>query len=149
MVPEAKSNVAWVDRDHLLVGDRLWPGQPDGIGLSADHQAVVARHAAGRGQDFFTGEQSDVSATPFAYVTGDALVVRHARQDVLDQRALAGRRDGRLVKTPLPDTADLSDAIGGRLIAFFNKADQGMPAGSVVAYSLADIAAGRPAGPSW
>src|SRR4029078_4146382 len=47
-------------------------------------------------------------------------------------------------KTPLPETADPEDVIDGQLIAFFNAAAQGIPAGSVVAYSLADIAARLP-----
>ena len=43
---DAKSNSAWVDRDHLLVGDRLRGGQHDEFGLCARRQAVDARHAA-------------------------------------------------------------------------------------------------------
>ena len=55
--------------------------------------------------------------------------------------------DGRLVKTPLPDTADFNDVIEGRLIATLNAPLGDLPAGALVAYSLADIAAGRPAAP--
>ena len=57
------------------------------------------------------------------------------------------RADGKLVKTPLPDTADYQDVIGGRLIAKLNKPLGAFPAGAIVAYALADIAAGRDAAP--
>ena len=46
-LPEAKTSAAWVDADHLLVGDRLWRRAAlTSVRLSAHRQAVEARHAA-------------------------------------------------------------------------------------------------------
>ena len=54
--------------------------------------------------------------------------------------------------TPLPDDADFRDVFQGRLIASLNSplavvGGEALPAGAIVAYPLADIAAGRPAAP--
>jgi prolyl oligopeptidase len=51
------------------------------------------------------------------------------------------------VKTPLPETAEYQDVIGGRLIAKLNAPLGMLPAGAIISYSLADIAAGGNAAP--
>jgi prolyl oligopeptidase len=51
--------------------------------------------------------------------------------------------DGRLVATPLPDDAVINTVLDGRLIATLASDWRGVPSGSVVAYSIADVLAGR------
>ena len=51
------------------------------------------------------------------------------------------------MKLPLPETADFKTVLQGRLIATLNEPLGDLPAGAIVSYSLADIAAGRPAAP--
>jgi prolyl oligopeptidase len=51
--------------------------------------------------------------------------------------------DGKLVKTPLPETASYQDVIAGRLIAKLNAPLGNLPAGAIVSYALNDVAAGR------
>ena len=47
-LPEAKSNVAWIDRDTLLVVTDYGPGLADHLGLWPGREDVEARHAARR-----------------------------------------------------------------------------------------------------
>jgi prolyl oligopeptidase len=147
-VPEAKSNVEWLDRDHLLVGTDYGAGSLTESGYPRIIKLWTRGTPLSSAATIFTGEQSDVSARPFAYVDGSvrwSFVSRGKTFWTNDVSLVTS--DGRLIRTPLPDTADPQDVIGGRLIAFFNKTEQGIPEGSVVAYSLADIAAGREAKP--
>jgi prolyl oligopeptidase len=51
------------------------------------------------------------------------------------------------VRTPLPEDADFEDVLDGRLIAKLQSPLGALPAGAVVAWSLADIEAGRDPAP--
>ena len=148
VVPEAKSNVAWQDRDHLLVGTDYGAGSLTASGYPRIVKLWTRGTPLAAARTIFTGEPGDVSATPFAFVDGSTRwsFISRAKTFWTSDLSMV-LADGRLVKTPLPDTANPQDVIAGKLIAFFNSAAQGMPAGSVVAYSLADIAAGRAAKP--
>ena len=144
VVPEAKSRTAWLDRDHLLVGTDYGQGSLTSSGYPRIVKLWRRGTPLSAAKTIVTGEAADVGMTPFAYADGHKRWAFVSRGKTFWTNDLSMvMPDGRLVKTPLPDTADPQDVIGGRLIAFFNSAEQGMPAGSVVAYSLADIAAGR------
>ncbi len=148
VVPEAKSNVAWLDRDHLLVGTDYGAGSLTESGYPRIVKLWARGSPLASARTIFTGEQSDVSASPFALIDGGRRwsFITRGKTFWTNEVSMV-MANGRLVRTPLPDTADVQDVIGGKLIAFFNSAAQGMQAGSVVAYSLADIAAGRPPAP--
>lgn len=61
-LPEAKSDVAWVDADTLYVGTQhRLPRLDDRFGLPAHSQALEARHAAGRGEDRVRGPARETS----------------------------------------------------------------------------------------
>lgn len=147
-IPEAKSNSSWFDRDHLLVGTDWGEGSLTKSGYPRVVKLWTRGTPLSSARTIVSGEQADVGMTAFAYVDGGRRwsFVTRAKTFWTNDLSMV-LPDGRLVKTPLPDTADPRDVIAGRLIAFFNSAAQGMPAGSVVAYSLADIAAGRPPRP--
>lgn len=145
-VPEAKSNVAWLDAERLLVGTDYGPESLTTSGYPRIVKIWTRGTPLAEAKTVFSGEKADVSATPFSAMDGDtrwSFVTRGKTFWTNELSLLAP--DGRLVKTPLPETADFRDVIGGRLIAFLNAAVGSIPAGSVVAYSLADIAAGRDA----
>ena len=148
VVPEAKSNVSWLDRDNLLVGTDYGAGSLTESGYPRIIKLWKRGSPLSAATTVLTAESSDVSASPFGFSDGATRwnFIRRGKTYWTNELSMV-LPDGRLVKTPVPDTADAQDVIGGRLITFFNKADQGMPAGSVVAYSLADIAAGRAARP--
>ena len=144
VVPEAKSNVSWFDRDHLLVGTDYGTGSLTDSGYPRIIKLWTRGSALSSARTLLTGEQGDVSATPFGYADGATRWNFITRSKTYWTHELSMvLPDGRVIRTPVPDSADAQDVIGGRLITFFNKAEQGLPAGSIVAYSLADLAAGR------
>jgi prolyl oligopeptidase len=51
--------------------------------------------------------------------------------------------DGRLIPTPLPEDATIDDVIDGRVIASLKTPWQGHEAGTLVAYSITDLLAGK------
>ena len=148
VVPEAKSNVSWFDRDHLLVGTDFGAGSLTQSGYPRIVKLWARGTPLAAAPTVATGLPEDVGMTLLALVDGKT------RWSFLGRGKTFWTHDvslvlpgGRLLKTPLPETADPEAVIDGQLIAFFNTAIQGIPAGSVVAYSLADIAAGKPTTP--
>ena len=61
-LPEAKSSVAWRDEDTVWVGTDFGPGLADDFRVSADREALEARHAALRGEDDLRGHSRKTSA---------------------------------------------------------------------------------------
>ncbi len=147
-LPEAKSNVAWVDENRLLVVTNYGPESLTTSGYGRIAKLWQRGTPLAAAKTIFEGEKTDVSTSPFAVQDGDkrwTFVGRGKTFWTNDLSLLTA--DGRLVKTPLPDTANFQDVIGGRMIALLQAPLGAIPAGSVVAYSLADIAAGRTAAP--
>jgi prolyl oligopeptidase len=147
-LPEAKSNVAWVDADRLLVVTDYGPESLTTSGYGRVAKLWKRGTPLAQAPTILTGEKTDVSVGPFTAVDGDRRWVMLDRGKTFYTNDLSLlRADGKLVPIPLPDTANYQDVIGGRLIAKLNQPLGAIPAGAVVAYSLADIEAGREAAP--
>ena len=147
-LPEAKSNVSWIDSNRLLVVTNYGPESLTTSGYGRVAKLWQRGTPLERAQTVFTGEKQDVRVSPFAAQDGDTRWTFLSRGKTFwtsDLSLLAS--DGKLVKTPLPDTASYQDVIGGRLIAKLNAPLEQFPAGAIVAYSLAEIASGRNAAP--
>ena len=148
VLPEAKSNVVWADADTLLVATDFGVGTLTASG----YPRQVKRWKRGTPLSAATlvkeGVASDISVAPRAAMDGD-------RRWTFIDRGLTfytnelwlGTPDGRFVPTPLPKTADMRDVVGGQLIAFLNEPLGTIPTGSLVAWSLEAIAAGKPGRP--
>jgi prolyl oligopeptidase len=151
-LPEAKSNVAWYDKDTLFVGTDEGPGTLTDSG----YPRLVKLWQ--RGTDFSSakqiaaGEQADVSVNGFSVLDGDTRwrFVNRSPSFWTNQLSLV-KADGTLVAMPLPDDAEFETVLAGQAIAKLNSPlvlPQGeAEAGALVAWSLADIAAGRAATP--
>jgi prolyl oligopeptidase len=148
IIPEAKSNYTWADADHLLVATDYGEGSLTKSGYPRIVKLWARGTPLSSAKTVFTGEVGDVSATPLAAVDGETrwTFVSRGKSFWTNEVSLF-TSDGRLVPTPLPDTASYQDVIGGRMIATLNAPVGAMPAGAIVSYSLADIAAGRPTQP--
>jgi prolyl oligopeptidase len=150
-LPAAKSDTTWVDADTLLVGT------DDGRGsLTASGYPRVVKLWK-RGTDLaaaptvLAGERSDVRVGGRSVLDGGrrwTFIERGRTFWTHDYYLLA---DGRPVKVPLPADADFRDVLGGRMIVSLNAplsaGGRSFPAGAVVAWPLADVAAGRAAVP--
>jgi prolyl oligopeptidase len=147
-LPDAKTTTTWVDSDHLLVATDYGPASLTASGYARIVKLWTRGTPLAAAKTVFTGEIGDVSSTPFAAVDGDKRWMFITRGKTFwDNQLSLLTADGRLVTTPVPETASYDDVIGGRLVATLNKPLGNIPAGALVAWPLADIAAGRSAAP--
>ena len=152
VVPEAKSDVAWVDADTLLVATDYGPQSLTTSGYPRIVKLWERGTPLAEARTIFEGETGDVSVTPMAIQDGEhrwTFVDRGKTFWTNAYKLLTP--EGRLVDVPLPEDAGFEDIIDGRLIVKLQSdlsiGGRTLPEGSVVAYSLADIAAGRAAAP--
>ena len=146
-LPQAKSAVVWEDADTLLVATDYGEGSMTASG----YPRIVKRWKRGTplasAAVVAEGKASDVGINPIAIDDGKTrwiLIARNKSFYTSDYSIRAADGAG-FVPAPIPDTADLRDVIGGQAIIFLNKPADGFYEGSLVALSLADAAAGRPA----
>ncbi|MGV6820842.1 MAG: prolyl oligopeptidase family serine peptidase [Parvularcula sp.] len=141
-LPEAKTGVAWMDQDTVLVSTDTGEGSLTESG----YPRVTRRWQRGQSlQDsevVFEGEKEDVGIWPFsvwsdgAYVSG---VVRS--QTFYDKEYFLFNEAGDLEKLPLPLQADLESILHGKIILTLNEpwAHGGAtyPTGAVISYDPA------------
>jgi prolyl oligopeptidase len=147
-LPEAKSNVSWADADTLLVATDFGAGTLTASGYPRQVKRWTRGTPLSAAILVKEGVASDISMRPHAVMDGD-------RRWTFIDRGLTfytnelwlGTPGGRFVPTPLPKTADMRDVVGGQLIAFLNEPLGSIPTGSLVAWSLGAIAAGKPGAP--
>ena len=144
VLPDAKSEVNWVDRDTLLVatdwgqGTLTTSGYPRiaklwkrGTPLSSATE-VMSADAKSVGLNIMA--PSDATAR-YPMIT--------LSRSFWDRPVFLVGQDGKAIPVPLPEGATYEDVIDGRLIAKLQKPYKAIPDGSVIAYSIADIRAGR------
>ncbi len=147
-LPEAKSSVAWFDRDTLLVGT----DEGEGSMTASGYPRLVRLWQ--RGTPFSAarliaqGEQADVSMRGFSVLDGERRwqFVNRSPSFFTNRLSLI-RADGSLVELPVPEDASFETVLGGELIARLNAPLAKIPAGSLVSWSLAGIEAGRAPAP--
>ena len=148
-LPAAKSNVAWYDENTLFVGT------DEGAASLTESGYPRLVKLWQRGTPFTQaklvaeGEASDVSVNGFSVLDGDTRwhFVNRSPSFFTNQLSLV-RKDGSTIALPLPEDATFESVLDGKLIALLNSPLGEAPAGSLVAWPLADIAAGRKAKPA-
>ena len=141
---EAKNDVAWIDRDTLLVTTDWGPGS-----LTASGYARIAK-VWKRGTPLSAAVTVHESPASAVEVSAASYVDAERRWPMVsvghtffERELLVRAPDGRFVPLGLPKGADVVDVIGGRAVAKLNVAADGFPAGALVAWSLPEIVAGR------
>lgn len=152
-LPEAKSNIAWFDADTLMVGTEF------GAGSMTDSGYPRQVRLWDRGTDLadapllVEAEQEAVSAGAFSILDGETRWrFVNVSPSFWTNRVSLVREDGSTVALPLPEDAGFQDVLGGRMIAKLNSPLKAggttFPAGALVSWPLAEIAAGGEAAPS-
>jgi prolyl oligopeptidase len=156
-LPEAKSDVAWLSRDELLVGTDFGPGSLTDSG----YPRVIRRWRRGsplaEAPVVFEAQRSDVSASAWVDHTPGHLRVGLSRsidfyrsEDFLWQDEAAARPAGRLQHLDKPADASLSFHDDWVLMSLRSAlpapdaAGGSHPAGSLLVARAADLLAGRP-----
>ena len=152
-LPAAKSNVSWVDENNLLVVTDYGPDSLTTSGYGRVAKLWKRGTPLAEAVTVAEGAKTDVSVSPFMVMDGDTRwsFVNKGKTFWTGELWLYAGPD-KLIRTPLPDDADFRDVFRGKLIASLNSplavaGGETLPAGAIVAYPLADIAAGRPAAP--
>jgi prolyl oligopeptidase len=143
-LPNAKSDVSWAGPDALFVGTDFGAGSLTDSG----YPRIVKLWRRGTQLTGATklaeGEKSDVSVSAYTLVDGNQTwpVVNRA-VDFYHHKISHLADSGQLVPSPLPDDADIVDVLDGRVIASLKTPWQNHAAGTLVAYSIPDLLAGK------
>ena len=143
-LPNAKSNVDWAGPDALYVATDYGAGSQ----TTSGYPRIVKRWQRGTPLASATlvgeGVPTDVRVDTRVFTDGARQWPMFVRGvDFYHEEASHIAPDGRLVRSPLPDDAEIEDVLDGRLIAKLQTPWQGRPAGALVAYSISDVLAGK------
>ncbi len=138
---EAKSRIAWLDKNTLLVGTDTGEGSLTDSGYPRRVQKLGRRAAMQTAPVLFEGETADVWTAPVVYRDGDdadVFVVRAV--SFYETEYYYAKNDNELKLLPLPLNADLEGVLGGRAIFGLRESwayrGETYPSGAVVAYDL-------------
>jgi len=143
-LPEAKTEASWAGPDALYVATDFGPGSTTDSGYARIVKLWKRGTPLASATLVSEGVQSDVAVNAHVVVDGGrSWPVVDRGVDFYHHKLSHIAPDGRLIPSPLPDDADLNDVLDGRAIATLKSDWQGHKAGSVVAYAIADVLAGK------
>ena len=150
VTPPAKTRAAWADRDHLLVESDFGPGTLTTSGYGRQVRSWTRGTPFAQASLVYEGEAGDVSVAPLVRVEGKARYpIIDRGTDFFHSEYYHVAPTGKLVRSPLPNDAQIQDVLGGRVIATLQKdwrtGTVTYPAGSIVAYPIAPLLAGQSA----
>jgi len=148
-VPEGKNNATWVDGDTLLVA-RV---ESEATATRSGYPRTVKSWKRGTpwssARTIAEGIESDISVGPFAVMDGDTRYVGIDRGIgfYADKRSIL-MPDGRLVELPVPETAEFETILNGQAIVRLIDALGELQPGSLVAFDLPAMLAGKTPSPT-
>lgn len=147
-LPEAKSEVQWVDRDTLLVATDWGAGSLTTSGYPRIAKLWKRGTPLASASAVMSADAKSVGLNIIAAVDATTRYpIISMSRSFWDRPVFLVGQDGKVSPVPLPEGATYEDVIGGRLIAKLQQPYRRLPEGAVVAYSIADIQAGRPVEP--
>ena len=145
-LPLAKTSVAWENADTLLVATDYGAGSMTASG----YPRIVKRWKRGTpltsAETVAEGEAEDVGTSVSALMDGDKRwpLITRAKTFYTSEYRLPNSDFSTYHSTIIPETGDIRAVIDGQVIVFLNEDyGEGFPAGSLIALSIADMAAGR------
>lgn len=143
VVPEAKSQVNWVDRDTLLIATDWGRGSLTTSGYPRIAKLWKRGTPLARATEVMSADANSVGLN--VMVPSDANrrypMLSLSKSYWVTEYSLVGA-DGKVTPVPLPEGATYEDVIDGRLIAKLQKPYKRLPEGAIVSYAIADIRAG-------
>lgn len=143
-IPNAKTDVSWAGPNELFVGTDFGPGSLTDSGYARIVKLWRRGTPLAAARMIAEGEKSDVSVNASSLVDGARTwpIVSRAI-DFYHQKLWHIAPDGRLVRSPLPQDAQIVAVLEGRIIASLKTPWEGHPAGALVAYSIPDLLAAK------
>ncbi|HEY7005067.1 MAG TPA: prolyl oligopeptidase family serine peptidase [Sphingomicrobium sp.] len=143
-LPNAKSDVSWAGPDALFVGTDFGPDTLTDSGYPRVVKMWRRGTALTGATKLAEGEKSDVSVSANTLVDGARTwPILNRAVDFYHHKISHIADNGTLVPSPLPEDADIVDVLDGRIIASLKTPWQGRSAGTLVAYSIPDLLAGK------
>lgn len=150
VIPEAKSNVAWIDRDTLFVGtdfgndgDMTDSGYPNTVRILRRGQTLD------QAQEIFRGQTTDVSSSGYTLRDADGVVLASLINRSItfyESETHLVNADGSTTPLPMPARSTIQATVGGRLV-FTTEQDWTAPtgesfsSGDLIAWNLAEFTA--------
>jgi prolyl oligopeptidase len=149
VVPEGKNTATWADQDTLLVA-RV---EGEGSATRSGYPRTVREWKRGTpwraAKLVAEGTVADIAISPLAVMDGDTRRVGISRSvGFYESRVSMRAPDGRLVDLPVPQTAAYQDVVSGQAIYTLAEPLGSHPAGSVVAFDIAQMLAGQKPAPT-
>ncbi|RZM22294.1 MAG: S9 family peptidase, partial [Sphingomonas sp.] len=144
VVPSFKTDLNWAGRDALYVATDFGAGSLTKSGYPRTVKRWQRGTPLASAKTVTSATPDDVGIDTNVFTEGDrhyAVVSRNV--DFFHSKRSHVADDGRLVPSPLPDDAVVNTVLDGRLIATLASDWRGIPSGSVIAYDIADLLAGR------
>ncbi|MEG3160774.1 prolyl oligopeptidase family serine peptidase [Sphingomonas sp. LB2R24] len=144
VVPIFKTRLSWAGPDALYVATDYGADSLTKSGYPRTAKLWRRGTPLTAATEIASATQDDVGINVSVFPDGEQrypLVVRDT--DFFHSKRSHIAQDGRLVPSPLPDDAVINTVLDGRLIATLASDWRGVPAGAIVAYSIADVLAGR------
>ncbi|WP_132086055.1 prolyl oligopeptidase family protein [Caulobacter sp. BK020] len=141
VLPEGKQNVAWLDKDTLLVAREWEPGQMTKSSYPYVVKALKRGQALADGKEVFRGAPDDVSASAYTLTDADGKVVA-----VLANRAVSFFEsesylltDAGPVKLPLPLKHSIQAYVAGQMVMSLEQdwPERGFKTGDLISFDLA------------
>jgi prolyl oligopeptidase len=144
VVPEAKSDVSWLDDNTLLVGTDFGPGSLTESG----YPRIIKRWRRGtelsKAPTVFEAKVKDVGAWPWVSHRPEGRTVLLARGLTFwKTRYWVLSDSGERLRVPLPESASVKGVFKDRIVAILRNPWKDYPAGAVVAMDLRDARAGK------
>ncbi len=144
IVPVAKTRVTWAGPDALYIATNWGPGSLTTSGYPRILKLWKRGTALAAAAPVAEAQSTDIGIAVRRYQDGATRWPIMARQlDFYHDRNSHIAPDGRMVPVPLPDDAEIEDVLDGRVIAQLQSAWHGFAAGSLIAYRITDVLAGR------
>ena len=145
-MPEAKSSVAWIDENTLLVGTDWGEDALTDSGYARELRIWRRGEALGDAAPFYAGDKTDVGV--FAQVEqtdDDPIIVAQRAVTFFETEYHVSVGDGPLVKLPLPPNADYQGVLDGRAVFLLREpwslGGEDYAQGALVAYDLSSESA--------
>ena len=140
VLPEAKSDVAWLDADTLLVGTDRGEGTMTDAGYPRTVVTWERGTALADAPVIFEGEPTDVASSPRVLHHGDETVALLVRSPTFYDNEVFWLRDGATTRLELPLQSDVQGLFGRSLLVLLREdwavGGAEYRAGSLVAYDL-------------
>jgi prolyl oligopeptidase len=144
VVPVGKTRVTWAGPDALYIATNWGPVSLTPSGYPRILKLWKRGTPLASATPLAEAQPTDIGIAIRRYQDGATRWPIMAREiDFYHDRNSHIAPDGRLVPVPLPDDAEIEDVLDGRVIAQLQSAWHGFAAGSLIAYRIADVLAGR------